>query len=324
MLISCNLALKSCLPCNDDPVANISAEAPDVNVFIGFRDFRWNPPLGVTYFQLGCKALCFSDVSQEEADLCALQNAQDCTWKGGADPVVPAVPPGPDSGGKGGGPGLPPALPRTPIKRYRNTVQTCEAFCPDGSPYVETVAAGTVSALSQALANAQAKSLACRLAERNLFCITGDNPPAACVGSTYFFILSASSGEELMWSVEGDFPPGLVFDAFDATITGTPITPGSYTFIVQVTDNLGRQQTKILTICIMEIVTDATLPPGSLGLVYAVPLVQQPATVASEVWELVSGSLPPGILLSSNGSLTGIPTAAGSYEFTVRVTADCQ
>ncbi len=324
MLIPCAIALRECLPCNDDPIANISAEAPDVNVFIGFRDFRWNPPLGVTYFQLACKTLCFSEVSQEEADLCALQGAQECVWNGGAPPVVPAVPPGPDdAGGNGGGPGLPPQRPRNPIPTYRNTAQSCEAFCPDGSPYTEVVPAGIISALSQSLADQQAYSLACIRATSSLFCITGGDAPASCVGEGYFFQLVASSGDDLIWSVDGTIPPGLEFDVLDGSFSGTPTVNGSYPMTVQVSDSLGRVQTQDITICVMEIVTASELPDGTLGLVYAVPLVQQPAEVSSENWTLVSGSLPPGITLAANGSLTGIPTEAGSFSFTLRVTANC-
>jgi hypothetical protein len=36
-------------------------------------------------------------------------------------------------------------------------------------------------------------------------------------------------------------------------------------------------------------------------------------------WTLSSGSLPGGLTLSSNGVVSGTPTAAGSYTFTVRV-----
>jgi hypothetical protein len=322
MIIPCNLALHQCLPCNDDPIRNITAEAPDVNVFIGFRDFKWNPPLGVTYFQLACKAICFSEVSQEEANLCALQDAEDCVWDGGEPPLVPPVPPGPNGPG-GRGPNLPPQNPRNPIRRYRNTVQTCDAICPDGSPFTESVPAGIVTELSQALADAKAKSLACKLAQRNLFCISAAPPPSACVGDTYFFIATTNSGSDLVWSIDGDLPPGLSFDFFDATITGTPTVGGSYTFIIEVTDSLGRSQSKVLTICIMEIVTPATLPDAETGLVYAEPLIQQPATVSSEAWTLVSGSLPPGILLASSGSMTGIPTENGVSEFTLKVEAVC-
>src|SRR4026207_1089124 len=115
MNIPCGLALTPCLPCPDDPIRNITAEAPDLDVFIGFRTFKWNPPLGVTYFQLACKAICFSSVSQLDADLCALRSAQECVYDGGTEPPFPPVPPGPnDTGGRGGGKGLPPSNPRFP------------------------------------------------------------------------------------------------------------------------------------------------------------------------------------------------------------------
>lgn len=322
MIIPCALALKQCLPCNDDPIRNITAEAPDVDVFIGFRTFKWNPPLGVTYFQLSCTSFCFSTVSQLDADLCALRSAQECVYDGGEDPPPPR-PPGPnDTGGRGGGRGLPPQNPRFPIRRFRNTVQSCEAQCPDGSPFIETVPAGVIVELSQALADAKAKSLACKMAQRNLFCISG-TPPAACVGDDYFFIVTTNSDDDLIWSIEGELPPGLTFDFFDATITGTPTASGSYTFIVDVVDSRGRTQTKVLTICVMEIITPSTLPEASIGFVYAEPLIQQPAIVSSENWTLVSGSLPPGILLSASGSLTGIPTEAGMSVFTLKVDAMC-
>lgn len=328
MIIPCDLSLKECLPCLDNPIANISAEAPDVNVFIGFRDFKWNPPLGVTYFQLACKSLCFSTVSQHEADLCAQQRAQDCVWKGGKDPVVPPVPPGPgNTGGKGGGSnnpgGIPPANPRNPIKRFSNKLQTCDALCPDGSPFTEQVVAGTITALSQTLANAQARSLACNLAQQNLFCISDVDPPGSCIGESYFFRLNTSGGFDLIWSIDGSLPPGLNLDPVNGTISGTPLSPGSFTFTVEVTDSLGRGQTKAFTICIMEIVTAALLPDAPLGDAYAEPLIQIPATVSSEVWTLVSGSLPDGITLAANGVLTGTPTVAGMFEFTIKVDATC-
>jgi hypothetical protein len=185
------------------------------------------------------------------------------------------------------------------------------------------VPAGIITELSQALANAKAKSLACKLAKQTLFCISATPPPAACVGEDYFFIVTSNNGEDLVWSIDGDLPPGLSFDFFDAVIIGTPTVAGSYTFLVEVTDSLGRSQSKLMTICIMEIVTAAALPDATIGLVYAQPLVQQPATVSSEVWTLVSGSLPDGILLASSGSLTGIPTTTGISDFTLQVDANC-
>ncbi len=37
-------------------------------------------------------------------------------------------------------------------------------------------------------------------------------------------------------------------------------------------------------------------------------------------WSLVSGNLPPGLALSTNGTVSGTPSAAGEFEFTVRAT----
>jgi Putative Ig domain len=36
-------------------------------------------------------------------------------------------------------------------------------------------------------------------------------------------------------------------------------------------------------------------------------------------WTVDSGTLPPGLSLSSGGAITGTPTAAGTYNFTLRV-----
>lgn len=47
----------------------------------------------------------------------------------------------------------------------------------------------------------------------------------------------------------------------------------------------------------------------------------QPHFNFSYDWEIIGGSLPPGITLNPiNGSLTGIPTASGAFTFTVQIT----
>ncbi|HEY6060679.1 MAG TPA: putative Ig domain-containing protein [Gemmatimonadales bacterium] len=40
------------------------------------------------------------------------------------------------------------------------------------------------------------------------------------------------------------------------------------------------------------------------------------------IWSLASGALPPGITLSLDGHVTGIPTQAGRFTFAVRADAD--
>ncbi|HJT81552.1 MAG TPA: LamG-like jellyroll fold domain-containing protein, partial [Chthoniobacterales bacterium] len=65
--------------------------------------------------------------------------------------------------------------------------------------------------------------------------------------------------------------------------------------------------------------TVATLPEGTLGLSYSqtISSVRGAHPVA---YSLVGGTLPPGVTLASNGSLSGTPTLAGDFAFTIRVT----
>jgi large repetitive protein len=60
-------------------------------------------------------------------------------------------------------------------------------------------------------------------------------------------------------------------------------------------------------------ITTASLPEGRVGHEYA-------ATVQanrSAAWRVTSGSLPPGLLLSHGGELTGAPTVTGEWTFEV-------
>jgi hypothetical protein len=63
-------------------------------------------------------------------------------------------------------------------------------------------------------------------------------------------------------------------------------------------------------------VTTEFLPGATSGQFYNVQLTQTGASVPS--WDVMSGTLPPGLSLSTSGSLSGTPSGAGSYNFVVR------
>ena len=108
----------------------------------------------------------------------------------------------------------------------------------------------------------------------------------------------------------------------NGTISGTPASPGTFEFSVQVTDSAGIKTTNTFTIQIQAPpiqITTASLPAYTAGASYAQTLA---ATGGSPpfTWALSSGSLPPGLALDPGGAIRGTTTAAGSYSFSLQVT----
>lgn len=68
----------------------------------------------------------------------------------------------------------------------------------------------------------------------------------------------------------------------------------------------------------LRILTES-LPPGRSGIPYS---FQLEAECSNGQWEHVSGALPPGLALGSDGRLEGTPTRGGGFEFTVVVGSD--
>jgi hypothetical protein len=120
----------------------------------------------------------------------------------------------------------------------------------------------------------------------------------------------------------GSLPPGIVLNATTGVLSGTPTTAGPSTFTIQVTDSGGTTvQTQSLTIRVTEghppQITTSTLPKATLGSAYNQQLTASGA--GPFTWSLVGGSLPPGISLNADGTLSGTATQTGTFPFTVQV-----
>jgi hypothetical protein len=64
-----------------------------------------------------------------------------------------------------------------------------------------------------------------------------------------------------------------------------------------------------------------TLANGTMGTSYADSLAIDPGGGAP-VWSVALGTLPPGLSLNaSNGRITGVPSAAGEFAFTLKATS---
>lgn len=146
------------------------------------------------------------------------------------------------------------------------------------------------------------------------------------VGTPYQQTLAASGGTgAYRWSLaSGSLPPGLALSP-TGIISGTPTTvnPAGTSFQVQVRDSGAPAQVSTITLSIripapLSITTNA-LPGATFGSPYSQTLATS-GGLAPVAWSLAAGSgpLPAGLALSSNGTISGTPSAFGTFTFTVQ------
>ena len=155
--------------------------------------------------------------------------------------------------------------------------------------------------------------------------------PNGTVGAAYSQTLTASGGYgagTYTFSVAtGTLPPGITLSAA-GVVSGTPTTTGIYDFTAQATSIssfsgpiTGTQQYTI-AVYTLPAFTPQTISPGMVGLSYSVTLTGTGGYGAGGYsFSVVSGTLPNGIALSTGGVLSGTPTAAGTFGFTVKITS---
>ena len=317
--------------CGDVPLANLSAEKQDFALAISTFFPVINQPLMQRFTAEGCIGVCTSTISQEDADICAALQAAQCVV---TPPPPPNQPPPvcvtPGGCGFTPPPNNPPPPPNQPPPTASpcNTPQICCVECPDGTSFCYTVPACQFGAQTVAQANVIAKAYACKQAGVLLLCIFGE-PALACVGQTYTTVLFATGGafQNYVWSIiDGELPPGTTGaavgeDGSQFVITGTPTTPGNFTFTVRVDDvsekGPGSFQIKTFTIPVVG-VSSGDPPEATIGQPYSFQFTADggvpPYTFA------VTGILPAGLTLSPEGLLSGTPLGpAESTHFSICV-----
>ncbi len=119
-------------------------------------------------------------------------------------------------------------------------------------------------------------------------------------------------------------PSWLSIDPATGTLSGTipAHTVDRFTFTIHADNGVGTPATQDYTLNVTA--PPVTLPvpkpiAGTVGTVLDVPL---PASGGSGpyTWTVASGALPPGVNLTQDGVIAGVPTAAGSRTVTVRAT----
>jgi len=124
----------------------------------------------------------------------------------------------------------------------------------------------------------------------------------------------------------GALPAGMSL-AGDGTLSGTPTATGTFNFTVTATDSStgtghysGTSSTFTLTVNPPTItVSPASLSAATVGQAYTPSAFSASGGTSPYTYQISSGALPAGMSLSGD-TLSGTPTAGGSFTFTVQAT----
>ena len=159
--------------------------------------------------------------------------------------------------------------------------------------------------------------------------------PSGNVGTSYAAPITSTGGSgptPYIWSViTGSLPAGLsltpYYGVYSAYIHGTPTNAQTSTFTLQVRDGVGDTAQQAFTLTIQApaplVITfpSSCCPAGTKGTSYLQNFFLS-GGVAPYTASIASGKLPQGLRLSPSPpiSISGTPTRAGTFTFTVRVT----
>ena len=143
------------------------------------------------------------------------------------------------------------------------------------------------------------------------------------VNQAYSQTLEASGAPaSFTWTLTGELPQGLTFDATSATLSGTPAkgTGGIYELEFGVSNSVGSASKKFeLVVREDPEITTETLAQAKYETAYSTTL--NAAGYPNDfTWSIVNGSLPKGLSLNSTtGVLSGTPQEYGDFSFDIKV-----
>ena len=153
--------------------------------------------------------------------------------------------------------------------------------------------------------------------------VTSGDPPPGVVGTSYHFAFTASGTPAPTFAITaGALPPGLSLDLDSGALFGSPTDAGTYTFSVSATNAAGSVTGGPYLLTVNEAPAITSGAPPSAGVVGQPYTFTFTATgTPAPTFAVTDGALPNGLSLGTvSGMLSGSPTVAGTYTFSVRAT----
>jgi hypothetical protein len=153
--------------------------------------------------------------------------------------------------------------------------------------------------------------------------ITTLSLPNGSIGVAYAQTLQASGGTPpYTWSLaSGSLPAGLTLNPTTGSISGTPTAGGPFAITVMVTDSASQTAQQKLA---FTITTALTITTGNLSATVGSTFSQSISASGGATpysFALTGGTLPAGLTFTaSSDSLSGTPSAAGTFTVTFTVT----
>ncbi len=147
------------------------------------------------------------------------------------------------------------------------------------------------------------------------------------VSSPVAFTASATSGQAITsWSIYVDSVNVYQGGQSSTVNASVAMSSGTRSVTVRATNSEGASGSASLTLNVSSVPLDGTpvavktgaLPDGTVGVGYSANLTASGGT-PSYAWSVLSGQLPAGLSLSGTGTISGTPTTAGTFGFTLQV-----
>ncbi|MEA5150472.1 putative Ig domain-containing protein [Xanthomonas arboricola] len=151
--------------------------------------------------------------------------------------------------------------------------------------------------------------------------------PAGTAGQAYSAAITPATGGTAPYRyalAAGALPNGVVVDAATGALSGTPTLSGTFNFTLTATDSTpspaaqASQNYSVTIAAATLVLAQPTLPPAVRGSAYNQVLTAS-GGVAPYRYSIASGTLPAGLTLASDGTLSGTPTTQGTSSFTIAV-----